>query len=208
MNNANLNRSLKRTYYRLSQRYGVQGNISRRTSADTDFVTGETKQTVETRSIRKLVRVAVAGDSREVIYTAAMMQSLRPFAWQGGQGQDTKNAIFLVFDNELRGWEVTPEQWLRYDRENYQVVSALKNDGGWIIEAKLAVGSEDGILVTVSDDLGVSQETSNSIGTSDGTLDEIVVQLVALSESATQTIDAAPPSGVGAMTIETTFIVS
>lgn len=162
MQNANLSRSLKRTFYRLSQKYGVTGIISKRTSSETDFITGKTADVVESRFIRKLVRVATAGDMREVIYTASMMQSLRPFAWQGF-GQDTLNAVFMIYTNELRDWEVTPEQWIRYSGQNYNVVSALKNDGGWIIEGRLAKGSENGIVLTVTDDVSLEDSGGNSV---------------------------------------------
>jgi len=162
MENANLNRSLKRTFYRLSQRYGQRGLISKRTSTDLDLITGKTASTVENRNIRKLVRVAVSGDSREVTYTAAMMQTLRPFAWQGF-GQNMKTSVFLIYANELRDFDVTPECWIRYASENYEVVQALKNEGGWIIEGKLAVGSESGIQLTVTDDAGLTDDGGGSV---------------------------------------------
>lgn len=163
MQNANLNRSLKRTFYRLSQRYGQPGTITKRTSAETDFVTGKTAVSVENRSIRRVVRVAIAGDGREVIYTASMMQSLRPFAWQGGQGFNTKTAVFLIYVNELRDWEITPEQWVRYESQNWQIVSALKNEGGWIIEAKKAQGSDDGLAISVTDDTGITDSGEGNV---------------------------------------------
>lgn len=162
MENANLNRSLKRMFYRMSQRYGRLGTISRRTSAELDVVSGKTTSTIENRTIRKLVRIAVSGDGREVTYTAAMMQTLRPFAWQGF-GQNTKTSVFLIYFAELRDFEVTPECWVRYGSENYEVVSALKNEGGWIIEGKLAVGNESGIQVTVTDDAGLTDTGGNSV---------------------------------------------
>ena len=162
MLNANLSRSLKRTYYRLSQRYGTVGAISKRTSAETDFVTGKTKTTVENRTVRKMVRVATTGDGREVTYTAAMMQTLRPFAWQGF-GQETKTSVFLIYKDELRDFDITPECWIRYENESYEVVEALKNEGGWIIMGKLAVGSESGIRVTVTDDTGLTDTGDNSV---------------------------------------------
>lgn len=162
MENANLTRSLKQTYYRLSQRYGVVGSIFKRTSSDVDFVTGKTTQTVQSRQIRKLVRVAVAGDERAVTYTASMMRTLRPFAWQGS-GRDVKNAVFLIYSNELRGWEITPEQWIRYDNRNWHVVSALKNQGGWIVEAKMTEGEEAGYITTNTDDVSVEGDTSETV---------------------------------------------
>lgn len=162
MENANLARSLKQTYYRLSQRYGVVGSIFKRTEADVDFVTGKTTQTVESRKIRKIVRVAVAGDERQVTYTASMMRSLRPFAWQGS-GRDVKMAVFLIYANELRGWDITPSQWIRYDNRNWHVKSALQNQGGWIIEAKLSEGEEDGYITTVESDVSVDGETSETV---------------------------------------------
>ena len=162
MENANLTRSLKQTFYRLTQRYGVTGAIFQRTTGEPDFVTGKTTQTIESRSLRKLVRVAVAGDSREVTYTASMMRALRPFAWQGS-GQDIRNGVFLIFANELRGWEVTPDQWLRYDNRNWHIMSVLKNQGGWIIEAKMAEGEEDGFLTTNTDGLDLDSETSEAV---------------------------------------------
>lgn len=162
MENANLTRSLKQTYYRLSQRYGVAGAIFKRTSGDVDFVTGKTTQTIESRFIRKLVRVATGGDARELTYTAAMMRAMRAFAWQGS-GQDVKNAVFLIQANELRNWEIASDQWIRYDNQNWHVVSSLKNQGGWIIEAKLAKGEEDGYLTTNAESLDLDSEPSEVI---------------------------------------------
>lgn len=140
MENRNLQRSLKRTFYNMTKRYGAEGYLYRILSSGVDHDTG--LKTVETE--RKYIRNMLRADetvARSVVYTASQMQAIRSTAWQGG-GQEVASTNFMIYANEMEDWgSIEPDQWIRYNDKSYQVVEALETAGGWIIAAKLAEGS-------------------------------------------------------------------
>jgi hypothetical protein len=140
MENANVNRSLKRTMYSLTRRYGEPAYIYRVTENNTDYATGVVTRTATRAFLRNVVRVPSI-TSRSVMYTAAMMQTLRPMAWQG-HGQDTETTTFLILKTDLRGWcEILPDQWISYKGDSFKVRETNEFDGGWICHCVIAKGS-------------------------------------------------------------------
>lgn len=102
--------------------------------------------------------------SRELSYTPAMMQAMRNFAWQGGAGQDSESAVFLILLQDLQGWgEITPTQWLRYEQETFQVVDILRSEGGWILSGRRIPGTENSVQVSVGQGLGIGGVSSEEI---------------------------------------------
>lgn len=140
MRNPNVSRSLKKTFYHMTRRYGEPGYIYKVETGETNYDTGEVTRDVERTFIRKMVRVP-SSMMRQVVYTPAMMQSLRQFAWQGG-GTDVEQTVFMVFINDLKDWcEIEPSQWINYDNTSYQIDNVGKFDGGWLLGCKQAEGS-------------------------------------------------------------------
>lgn len=132
--------SVRRTFYNMSRRYGQGAYIYRTTEAEVDRDTGE--RTVETE--RQFIRFCVQINDtqmRAVLYTPAMMQAIRNTAWQGA-GVDTSSVVFLIYGPDTRNWgDITTTDYVWYDEDAYQVSEALKLNGGWILQAKLAEGS-------------------------------------------------------------------
>ena len=140
MENANLLRSLTKTFYSMTRRYGSEGYLYRITDAYVNRDTGEKVVETERRRVRNLVHVPVSL-ARSVIYTPAMMQSIRSTAWQGG-GTDDRVSTFVILRKDCRLWgEIEPDQWIRYNDKSYQISAAQEMAGGWLIEAKLSEGS-------------------------------------------------------------------
>lgn len=131
--------------------------------SEVDLDTGQKTHTVSSQAIRRCVQVPI-GIARQVIFTPAMMQSLRPFAWQGGAGQNVQETMFLIYKNELRGWgDITPEQWVHFRGRNYQVVEAINTPGGWFFTAKQARGESNAHTMTVKHETVVSQSVANTV---------------------------------------------
>lgn len=163
MENANLSRTLKNAFYSLSRKYGTQATIFRLDSNDTDLVTGKKTKAVSSAPIRNCVQIPVQMQ-RSVLYTASMMQSLRPFAWQGGAGQDVESTMFMVLKTDLRDWgEITPYQWINFRGGNYQVVEVSTMDGGWVFTAKRTRGTDSGISVIIGDVTGLIDNAGKTI---------------------------------------------
>lgn len=161
MDNPNLKRTLERTFYSMTRRYGVPATVYHRESSEPDYKTGEVVTKVTSTSIRHCA-VVPTQVTRNVIYTASMMQSMRPFAWQGGQGHNEEETVFMVYKNDLRGWnKIGPEDWLHYKGVRYQVVDAMQMDGGWIISGKRARGTESGLLVDVEQSMDLTDDASS-----------------------------------------------
>lgn len=161
--NANLSRTLRNAFYSMSRRYGSRATINRLDSHDTDLVTGEKTKSVSSATIRNCVQIPVQMQ-RQVMYTASMMQSLRPFAWQGGAGQDVESTMFMVLKTDLREWgDITPYQWINFKGGNYQVVEVQTMEGGWVFTAKRTRGTESGITAIIGDVTGLGDGAGNSI---------------------------------------------
>lgn len=161
--NPNLSRTLKATFYNMSRRYGSNGRVSRHSDVSTDYTTGAVTRTVQSRSIRQMVQVPVTV-TRSLLYTATMMQAIRPFAWQGSPGQNTETSVFLILDNDIRGWGViTPDQWIDYNGGRFEIIEAVNTSGGWIIEAKRVRGAADSLELTVDSDSGLSGEATRTV---------------------------------------------
>jgi len=162
-NNANLSRTLRNAFYSMSRRYGSRATINRLDSNDTDLVTGQKTKTVSSATIRNCVQIPVQMQ-RQVMFTASMMQSLRPFAWQGGAGQDVESTMFMVLKTDLRDWgEITPYQWINFKGGNFQIVEVQTMDGGWVFTAKRTRGTESGITAIIGDTTGLGDIASGTI---------------------------------------------
>lgn len=147
----------------MSRRYGSKATLYKLSSTDTDYETGQVTKTVEAKSLRRVVQIPVTG-SREVTYTAAMMQSLRQFAWQGAPGQNVRETMFLIPFDDLRGWDsIGAEQWIKYGDARYEVVEAQQTPGGWIVQAKQVKGTDASFVFTVTDDSEIEDEGANSV---------------------------------------------
>jgi len=159
--NANLARTLRRTFYSLTRRYGQPGTLVKRAGTDVDFSTGNFTQTTVIHQIRNLVKLP-SSTARQIIYTPSMMRSMRQFAWQGGQGTDTEETIFMIQIEDVRGWgKIESSQWIHCQQKNYEVVGADEYPGGWIIAAKRVEGPGDALELTLSDTGIVTQGASS-----------------------------------------------
>lgn len=161
--NSNLQRSIKRTFYSLTRRYGEPGTIYKRTSTDTDYDTGDVTNEFDSVHIRRIVQVPVEMQ-RQVMYTASMMQSLRPFAWQGGQGQNTAETMFMILQTDIPRWgDIGPEQWINRGGVNYQVSESVKTPGGWILTVKQVKGADNGQHHSIKQDIGIEDTGGNTV---------------------------------------------
>lgn len=139
--NPRVTKSLRRTFYNFSRRYGEQIKINKVDESSTDYETGGRTRTYESVTIRRAVPVP-ASLTREVSFTPSMMQAIREYAWQGGAGQDIETFSFLVADRDLRTWgEVDSTQFVEWRDNSYEVIRSWSYDGGFVIECKAARGS-------------------------------------------------------------------
>ena len=140
MGNPNLRRTLSRAFYSLSRRYGTQAYIYRSEDASVNMSTGV--KTVDTERVFIRQCVVIPGElTRDVTFTPAMMQSIRPAAWQG-VGSDEEVITLLLYKPDLKNWgNIEPDQWARVDKKSYQISRATETDGGWVLTATVAKGS-------------------------------------------------------------------
>lgn len=139
--NPRVQRTLRRTFYSLSRRYGVQIVLKKVLASDMDYTTGAPTRTYTTQTIRNAV-VLPSAQQRDVTYTPAMMQSVRNFAWQGGAGTDKHDVTFLVANRDIRAWgDLDSTQYVEWDGQGYEVASATQFDGGVVIGCTAAKGS-------------------------------------------------------------------
>jgi hypothetical protein len=124
----------------MTRRLGAEAYLYRILSSGVDHDTG--MKTVETE--RMHIRNALRADetvARSVIYTASQMQAIRSSAWQGS-GQEVAKTTFMIYIADMKDWgAIEPDQWIRYNDVNYQIVDALETAGGWILQCKVALGS-------------------------------------------------------------------
>lgn len=136
--NPNVSRSQRQVFYNFTRRYGEQIQLSKLNSTSVDYTTGELSRDYETKTIRNAVYVPPTAQNK-VLYTPAMMQAMRQFAWQGGAGQNVEETMFLIFINDIRGWgKIDSTQRVSWRSQTYEVVSSQEFDGGIIISAKVA----------------------------------------------------------------------
>ena len=146
LTNPNVTRSQRQTFYNLTRRYGRGLYLYRVTESTTDYTTGTPTRTYDRVYIRNAVFVP-SQTTRSVLYTPAMMQAVRQFAWQGGAGQDLESHTFLIAKRDAPTWcGVEPTQFIRCSGETYQVKSVDNLDGGYIIHCVAADGSGPGII--------------------------------------------------------------
>lgn len=164
MENANLVRTLSRTFYSLTRRYGVPGSIHKRTETETDYASGTISQATTHVNVRNLAEVPMKMQ-REVIYTATQMQTARPFAWQGAMGFDTQHTMFMIMVRDLNGWgQIEASQWIVSKRKRYEIVDAVETPGGWIITAKRVEGTDNAIYIDVQDGAALEDSCEYTLG--------------------------------------------
>ncbi|MCP4896246.1 MAG: hypothetical protein GY906_04655 [bacterium] len=141
MENRNTRRSLNRTFYSISRRYGEPIDIYKVLDRSVDYTTGNKTEQYETANIRNAVPVPTQ-IGRDVTYTPAMMQSVRKFAWQGGAGLEKEATTFLIAERDIPTWlRIEPTQFVIWRETTYQVVSIIDFDGGYIVNCEVAKGS-------------------------------------------------------------------
>lgn len=139
--NPNVTRSQSQVFYSFTRRYGEQIQLSKVTSSDVDYTTGDLTRSLETLSIRNAVWVPPQRQS-QVLYTPAMMQAIRQYAWQGGAGQNIEETMFLVYYKDMRNWgEIENTQTVTHRGKIYDVVKGHTFDGGVIISCKETKGT-------------------------------------------------------------------
>lgn len=121
----------------MTRRYGEQITL-RKVSADSvDYVAGVRTRTYVEVSVRRAVRIPAISE-RTVTYSAAMMQAIRPFAWQGG-GQDITESGFLIFTSDIRDWgPFDSTQRIKWNGQTFEVTRSQEFDGGTLVWVKVA----------------------------------------------------------------------
>jgi len=141
--NPRVDRAQKRTFYNITRRYGALIVIRRADTSSTDYITGDRVRNYTQATIRNAVYVPPI-TSRTVTYTAAMMQAMRQFAWQGGAGQDVESSHFLICERDIKGWgEVDSTQEVQWLGVWYKVSDVQQFDGGLVVTVKSARGSQE-----------------------------------------------------------------
>jgi hypothetical protein len=143
--NPRVQRTLRRTFYSLTRRYGEAIYLMKVQTGSTNYSSGDVTRTFERVFIRKAVHVP-QNSSRNVTFTPAMMQSIRNFAWQGGAGTTEEVETFMIAARDLRGWcTIDPTQMISWHGSTYQITATQTFDGGVIIQCKQAKGSGPGL---------------------------------------------------------------
>lgn len=139
--NPRVQRTLRRTFYSLSRRYGVQIVLKKVATSDMDYTTGAPTRTYDSKTIRNAV-VLPSAQQRDVTFTPAMMQSIRNFAWQGGAGTDKTATTFLIAGRDIRNWgDVDSTQYVEWNSQSIEVEKVTHFDGGVVVTCKSAKGS-------------------------------------------------------------------
>lgn len=142
--NPNYVRTQRQVFYNMTRRYGEQIQLSKVSSSSVDYTTGDLTRSLETTTIRNAVYVPPSRQNK-VVYTPAMMQAIRQYAWQGGAGQSVEQTMFLISDRDIRDWgEVEATQTVIHRSKTYDVKSVQTFDGGVIISGVETKGTHDG----------------------------------------------------------------
>ena len=140
--NPRVERAQKRTFYNMTRRYGEQITLQKVDENEVDYTSGSRTRSYTEQIIRNAVYVPPSSQ-RKVLYTPAMMQAIRQFAWQGGAGQDVESTMFLIYQNDIKSWgEFDTSQRVLHRNKVYEVEGHQQFDGGIILNATLAKGSQ------------------------------------------------------------------
>lgn len=139
--NPNVTRAQKQTFYNITRRYGEQIQLSKVTSSEVDYTTGDLTRSLESTTVRNAVYVPPTAQ-HNVLYTPSMMQAIRQYAWQGGAGQNLEETMFLISERDIRDWGVIEStQTVLHRSKVYDVVSVQTFDGGVVINCKQTKGT-------------------------------------------------------------------
>lgn len=153
--NPNLLRSQRQTLYNLTRRWGVRIKLYRPLENEVDYATGSLDRTYRETVIRNAAYIPPITE-RQVIYTPAMMQAIREYAWQGS-GQDVEETGFLIMKRDLEAnTPVCLCSRVRYNGKTYEISKFQELEAGWIVWAKTArnESSVDDNLVIVEEGVG------------------------------------------------------
>lgn len=119
----------------MTRRYGEQIQLTKVSSSEVDYTTGDLTRSLETVTIRNAIFIPPTRQNR-VIYTPAMMQAIRQYAWQGGAGQNIEETMFAISHRDIRNWgEVEATQTVIHRNKTYDVKSVQTFEGCVVISA-------------------------------------------------------------------------
>lgn len=182
INNANLQRVIRQTIYRLKLEFGALVDVYRLDSSTTDYDTGEITRSITRRRVRRAVKMP-EGVSQLQYISPQFTQTQKPFITKG-LGWDEVTNVFLFDGRDLRDFNFELEDWLVWNHERFEIkaIEELGNKAGWAIGTTAAKGepAEELLFGSVESEIELEQDVIHG-----GTLVQIVEQVLSLNSSIT-----------------------
>lgn len=156
---------IAQTLYRLKLQFGVQTDVYRYNSTETNFDTGERTRSVSRYRVRRAVKMP-EGVRRQQYISPYMTQTNKPFLTKG-LGWDEVTQVFLFDGADLRNFNFELEDWIVWNHERYEIkaIEELADKAGWMIGTTRAKSSaaEELHIELVEQSLGVEDSASEIV---------------------------------------------
>jgi len=164
-NNAGNKRRIRETLYQLKLDFGVLCDVYKLVSSETDYDTGLKDQTIESRRVRRAVRMPQS-IARQQYISPNFTQTNKNFITKG-LGWDEVTDVFVFDGRDLRNYEFDLSDWIIWNHIRYGVkaIEELGDKDGWYIGVTQAKGAPpyEFHIVDAASDMGLDGSAEATI---------------------------------------------